>query len=140
MQYTIDNKAHVEEILQMIENSAEDFLAKFYRDGGLYFDDFYGEYRRPYRSKKLVKERLIFSDIYEYDYIPIRDILEDVIRNNNRTHNVGISKTVVFIKNIYENRDSIRKYDIFVDMNPEELHIIDLLRRYYATLNKNKIN
>lgn len=136
MIFTPTTVVAVKEILRMANEHAENFLEYCYINSGLILEDFMGEYRRPYKSKKLIKKKIIFSDVYEYDYYTDLEILKDIIRNNNRICKVDYTKTVRFIKDLVDNQGSIKILNMSIEFSVEEMSIIENLIRYDATYGK----
>ena len=110
------------------------FLTQTFYDGNIVMEGWSGEYIRPYISKTVVKKTW-FKTTYKYDYVPIEDLLYDILFTKEKKYNLTPGKRLkVFIK-LLDAKRNLKDYNLEYILDDFELETLNLL---YAFINDNK--
>lgn len=123
------NEISIKVILNVIP-----FLTQTFYDGNIVMEGWSGEYTRPYISKT-VEKKTWFKTTYKYDYVPLEDLLYDILFTKEKKYNLTPGKRLkVFIKLLDASRN-LKDYNLEYILDDFELETLNLL---YAFINSNK--
>ena len=123
------NEISIKVILNVIP-----FLTQTFYDGNIVMEDWSGEYTRPYISKT-VEKKTWFKTTYKYDYVPLEDLLYDILFTKEKKYNLTPGKRLkVFIKLLDASRN-LKDYNLEYILDDFELETLNLL---YAFINDKK--
>lgn len=110
------------------------FLTQTFHDGNIVMESWDDEYTRPYISKTVVKKTW-FKTTYKYDYVPLEDLLYDILFTKEKKYNLTPGKRLkVFIKLLDATRN-LKTYNLEYILDDFELETLNLL---YAFINDKK--
>ena len=123
------NEISIKVILNVIP-----FLTQTFYDGNIVMEGWSGEYTRPYISKT-VEKKTWFKTTYKYDYVPLEDLLYDILFRKEKKYNLTPGKRLkVFIKLLDASRN-LKTHNLEYILDDFELETLNLL---YAFINSNK--
>ena len=123
------NEISIKVILNVIP-----FLTQTFYDGNIVMEDWSSEYTRPYISKP-VEKKTWFKTTYKYDYVPLEDLLYDILFTKEKKYNLSPGKRLkVFIKLLDASRN-LKDYNLEYILDDFELETLNLL---YAFINDKK--
>lgn len=126
MKALITTQKDLNEISNKVTLNAIPFLSQTFYDGNIVMEGWSGEYVRPYVSKTVVKKTW-FKTTYKYDYVPIEDLLYDILFAKEKKYNLTPGRRLkTFIKILDANRN-LKSYNLEYILEDFELETLNLL-------------